>query len=332
MKNMKIMVFIMAVILAMPSNAVAQNGTDNQQTEQNSQKKKSKFGSFVRKVGEASTGINMSNEMFIVNPANSYVDIQLVGCYGDSKTQRVNLIFTAKSKSGDYNSARFGGSTEAYDAKGNSFKEYDSVGESVSLPANVPVKYTIKRIEKVPSTLQAFELISSKWYLDAGHHDQGKSKIEFRNVPIQWDVTPSQATGITPAITGNTTIENPANSLIDINFVGCYGDSINQNVQLVFLVKSKSGKYESARFGGSSQAYDANGNGYKEYSSGGESISITEGIPVKYTIKRIEKIPPTIKGLSIISVKWYLDAGHHDQGKSKIEFKNVPIQWNVSPE
>lgn len=332
MKNIKIAALIMAAMFTIQSNSIAQKESDNQQTEQGSQKKKSKFGSFVRKVGEASTGINMSNEMFIVNPASSYVDIQLVGCFGNSNTQQVELVFTAKSKSSDYNSARFGGSSQAYDTKGNIFKEYHSGGESAPLPAGVPVKYTIKRIEKVPSTLQAFELISSKWYLDAGHHDQGKSKIEFRNVPIQWDVTPGQTANTAPDITGNTTIKNPANSLIDINFVGCYGDSINQNVQLVFLVKSKSGKYENARFGGSSQAYDTNGNGYKEYSSGGESVSIPEGIPVKYTIKRIEKIPPTIKGLSIISVKWYLDAGHHDRGESKIEFKNVPIQWNVSPE
>lgn len=159
---------------------------------QENKSKKAKIGSFLRKVGEQTTGINMSNEFFIVNPAKSDVDIQLVGCYGNSGTRTATLIFTAKALHQEYPNAVFGGSTKAYDAKGKLYDKCQKAGYNITLPSGIAVPYGIEGIKNVSPELKQFEIIRLSWYLDSENHFIKDNPLEFRNVPIQWDVDPEE--------------------------------------------------------------------------------------------------------------------------------------------
>lgn len=73
---------------------------ETKQEQQQPEKKKSKLGSFVRKVGEATTGINMSNETFAVIPfdAQKLISMEVVSCTGNINTGQVLLTLAVKAK------------------------------------------------------------------------------------------------------------------------------------------------------------------------------------------------------------------------------------------
>ncbi len=191
-KNMTTLL-LAAVLFAVCPVALNAQESKQEQTE-TKEKKKSKFGSFVRKVGEQATGINMTDEPFTVIPAlvKRNLDIEFVECVGDKASESVTIAFTAKSKrlKADF---RVGGQGRdmAYDKSGNSFKNpssYTSVDKSC--PSGVPVRYEIT-FKSVPTDLQAFELVSIAWWLSVGN-DKGSSGnehacMEFRNIPIAWE-------------------------------------------------------------------------------------------------------------------------------------------------
>lgn len=320
-KTTRLIFLLLAISVAIPTISVAQ------------EKKKSKFGSFMRKMGESTTGINMTDEPFITNPVSDQLDLQIIGCYGDSASRQVQLVLMVTSKKSTFEAAVIGGGTEAYDTKGNVFKEYSSSGDDALLPLGIPVRYTIKRIEKVPPTLKAFELIRAKYYLNAGNHSGGQKKmIELHNIPIQWNKDPDSESMSTEPTGKKVLISSPVKSCADIELAGCYGDSKTGSVQLVLLVKSKA-NYKEATFGGNLQAYDTNGNLYKQNGSVADAVSLPAGIPVKYSVEGIRTVPASVKEFAIIRMKWYLDANNHSGNtQTKLELRNVPIQWDLQPE
>lgn len=202
MNNCKLMLWgtlFSFLLCAAPLTVCAQ---EEQQTETSAQqqepkKKKSKFGSILRKMGEATTGINMSNELFTVIPpvVKRNFDIEVVGCYGDRDSETVTLIFIAKSKKAkaDFRVGSIYGSDKAYDSKGTTFDRTGTRQVSQDCPVGVPVKYELA-FKGVPGTLKALELISLNWWMsagsDKGHSNSDTPNMEFRNVPILWDVVP----------------------------------------------------------------------------------------------------------------------------------------------
>ncbi len=185
---------LLAAVLFAFSPIISKAQEQKQENTETKEKKKSKFGSFVRKVGEQATGINMTDEPFTVIPAlvKRNIDIEFVECVGDRASESVTIAFTAKSKKlkADF---RVGGQGRdmAYDKSGNTFKNnsaYTSVDKSC--PSGVPVRYEIT-FKSVPTNLEALELVSIAWWLSVGN-DKGASGnehacMEFRNIPIAWE-------------------------------------------------------------------------------------------------------------------------------------------------
>lgn len=158
-------------------------------------KKKGSFGSFIKKMGERATGINMTDEPFVVNPLKSAIDVEFVGAYGDASTGEVSLVFKVKNKT-YVSRASFGGSvgstgnTTAFDSKGKSYSQERGC-PSFEVPKGIWVEIRCEgkyngAFQNVPETLEAFELVKMSVYIDANN----RGMIEFRNIPIQWGVVP----------------------------------------------------------------------------------------------------------------------------------------------
>lgn len=182
---MKQKILFIALALFLVGNVNAQSDTTSQKKE----KEKGKFGSFMRKVGEQTTGINMTDEPFIVNPLKSAIEIKFVGAYGDPTTGKVMVVIKAKNKTYESN-ATFGSGADksaAFDKKGKTYKAGEWVGKSYDTPKDLWVEVNIENaIREVPNTLDAFELINMYCYLNANN----RGLIELRNIPIQWGVMP----------------------------------------------------------------------------------------------------------------------------------------------
>lgn len=180
--------------------AVAQ--TDKKATE----KKSSKLGSMIRKVGEAATGINMSNETFVsMNfDAQKLIAMEVISCVGDSKTGQVQLTLAVKAKQEgvktNLGKSCGNGNQEcvmAYDTKGNSFEgrelgTYTEVAAQRENPMNIPVHYSFG-FTNIPASLTDIEMVRVEFYIAAKSGNVGSNMsnvepIQVRNIPILWDV------------------------------------------------------------------------------------------------------------------------------------------------
>ena len=162
---------------------------ETKQEQQQPEKKKSKLGSLVRKVGEATTGINMTNEPFIVNPLKTAIDVEFVSAKGSISTGLVSIVFKANNKT-HKGATGFGGSlnkTAAFDKGGKTYKQNGSTDKIFDSPKGIWVEITLEgknqAFENVPETLTSFELINMYCYIDANN----RGLIEFRNIPITWE-------------------------------------------------------------------------------------------------------------------------------------------------
>lgn len=186
MKNKNLLLLIVVMGCLFGSNiCFAQQDTirTEQQSSGKEEKKKSKFGSFIKKVGEATTGINMTNEMFIVNPDPLKLDIEFVECKGNTSGQYFEVVLKIKNKSTNdrlYVGAM--GSTKAFDSDGNSYETTFSSGKDYDIPTNVPVKVSVKYVKVLPSVAH-LELIN------VGTMKNGVKYgvIELHNVPVVWE-------------------------------------------------------------------------------------------------------------------------------------------------
>lgn len=176
---------ILLVVLA----ALLAGGLNAQSEKETKKKEKGKFGAFLGRVGEQATGINMTNEPFIVNPLSSSCDVELVGAYGNT-AGTVSLVFRIKNKTDE--KANFGGSsykTEAYDAKGKVYKQSIGYNRSYDTPKGLWVEVRMDgdyAFSNVPVGLASLELINVYCFLNRNT----TGMIEFRNIPIQWGVDP----------------------------------------------------------------------------------------------------------------------------------------------
>lgn len=208
---MKIL-FVSLLVAAMACPAFAQDAVEVPQTEQQEQladedgksskkgkkkeKKPSKFGNFMRRLGESATGINMSNELFIsVDPkARLYADILLIECTGDPQTGNVVLTLGVKAKQNGVTTTlgkKGGGqdAVQAFDAKGNTFEcSILSDCSRVDCPAGVPVQFKYA-FQNVPASLPVIECVTMDYRISGedgfvGTGDGGPMQI--RNIPIAW--------------------------------------------------------------------------------------------------------------------------------------------------
>jgi len=213
---MKKLVLLAVLAVFTAGSVIAQTETTEPQKEQSGkkgkkdekpegEKKKSGFGNFIRRVGESTTGINMSNETFAVLPARAkaLIQMEVVSCIGDSRDQSVLLTLAVKAKPNGKAKIDLGkpcGSgnqdcVTGYDTKGKTFQGQEvgsySQTRAKETPAGIPVEFQFA-FSAVPATLQAFELVQIEFYIygdsSAGSNMSGVDPIQVRNIPIQWDV------------------------------------------------------------------------------------------------------------------------------------------------
>lgn len=131
MKKKTFIISMLCLTLIGGSINVLQAQETKQEEQQQPEKKKSKLGSFVRKVGEATTGINMSNETFAVIPfdAQKLISMEVVSCTGNINTGQVLLTLAVKAKQEgvktNLGKSCGNGNQEcvtAYDTKGTTFE------------------------------------------------------------------------------------------------------------------------------------------------------------------------------------------------------------------
>ncbi len=189
--------WVLFSFLFLPSAAVAQTDTAKVeedsvtvQKDQPKEKKKSKFGSLLGKAVEVSTGLNVTNEPFIVNPLSGDFAVEFVSCQGNPSDGRVSLTFKVKSYINE-TGATFGGSTSgngeslAFAADGKNYKPYSSAGESVGVAKGTWVEVTLdakNSFYNVPTELKMFEVIKLSFSFNA----KTRGLLEFRNIPINW--------------------------------------------------------------------------------------------------------------------------------------------------
>lgn len=205
MKKKTFIISMLCLTLIGGSINVLQAQETKQEEQQQPEKKKSKFGSFVRKVGESATGINMSNETFVAMnmDAQRLIEIQVASCVRDTATNHVLLTLTVKAKQdgvktglgkpcGNGNQECVSG----YDTQGNTFTgqevgTFTQVSGNKENPMNVPVKYEFVFAD-IPPALHAIEVVTMEFYISAksGNVGSNMSKIEpiqVRNIQITWE-------------------------------------------------------------------------------------------------------------------------------------------------
>ncbi len=185
---MKKVILMLVIAMFTAGSVVAQNDS----IPGDGKKKGGKFSSFIKRTGERATGINMTDEPFVVNPLKSAVEVEFVGAYGDPSTGKVSVVFKVMNKT-YAKTMNFGGSlnrTAAFDKSGKTYKPYNSqgpIGEDTPKGIWIEVRCVGgDAFSDVPETLAAFELINMYCYVDANN----RGLIEFRNIPIQWGVAP----------------------------------------------------------------------------------------------------------------------------------------------
>ena len=193
----KILLFAVMALFAV-SSVMAQDSIPEKKD-----KKPSKFGSFVRRVGEATTGINMSDETFAVLPfkAQSLIKMEVVSCVGNSETGTVLLTLAVIAKQDkvktDLGKSCGNGNQEcvtAKDTKGKTFEgqEVGSISQigAKENPKGTPVEYQFK-FSTIPSTMTEIEVVLMEFYIhgntNVGSNMSDIDPIQVRNIPIQWD-------------------------------------------------------------------------------------------------------------------------------------------------
>lgn len=159
------------------------------QTDEKKEKKASKLGSFLKKTVEATTGLNVSDEIYMTQENNKLVgeaDIGFVGCYGDSKTGNVYLVLTVNFHNDD---GKFSLSIPAaVSSKGKVYKNDKSL--TFETVKGVPVELNTEKapIKNVPASLKHFESIKIYTHLVGRIVEH----IYLHNVPILWDEKPEE--------------------------------------------------------------------------------------------------------------------------------------------
>lgn len=137
------------------------------------------------------TAVITSNGVQLANPADEWVDIQFVGCYGNKATKVVKVVVKVTAKK-DMKMTTLGGpgsdNCKLYDADGNMYESDNSWGRGgLTLVADVPLKWDVaERVKDVPPTVDKFVAIKVPWHVDGSNHSSNLGDVVLKNVPIEW--------------------------------------------------------------------------------------------------------------------------------------------------
>lgn len=199
-------VLCLALIAGCTSSVFAQDASKDQATveqQKKPEKKKSKFGSFIRKVGESTTGINMSNETFVAMNINAQklIAMEVISCVRDKASNTVILTLGVKAKQNGVQTSLGkscgNGNQECvsgYDAQGNAYEgqevgSFSQVSGSKENPVGIPIKYEFA-FSDIPATLGSLEVVQVEFYIYSNQSSVGSNMsnvepIQVRNIPIQ---------------------------------------------------------------------------------------------------------------------------------------------------
>ncbi len=170
--------------------------------------------------------------------------------------------------------------------------------------------------------------------------NKGLEKVTGTNSDGASSSSTSSTVATIPIEWGGTMV-NPASKIMDVELVGVYGVKKTENFGNVYAVLKITVKIvkDNISLGGKTGgaqtvAFDADGNQYTPYNSGGASFTITEGIAVKCDLSStgrhtFEDVPIATKAFKKMKIDYYLDAQYRGYNGGAIEFNDVPIKWDV---
>ncbi|MBQ9254646.1 MAG: hypothetical protein IJ180_07740 [Bacteroidales bacterium] len=176
------LLLLMATLLVI-GGANAQNNKDKKE------KKTSKVGSFLKKTVESTTGLNVSDEVYITMESGEHknkIDLGFVGCYGDSHTGEVYMVITAKMKIDRIKV--YISQHSAATSKGKMYNigdNYNNVDVEYMKNIATEVNLDVTPLLNVPNSVTQFEDVKLRVQV-GGDTDS----YHFHNVPILWDVKP----------------------------------------------------------------------------------------------------------------------------------------------
>lgn len=140
------------------------------------------------------------------------------------------------------------------------------------------------------------------------------------------------------AIPSGGTMENPLASAVDIELVGAYGKTTSANYGEVYLVLKVKMLANKSRIslsggiqGGKTMAVDQDGNTYFSKYTVSDERQVTEGVFVNVKLDsergRFVDVKKTATTLQLIKLACFIDSDHH----GFIQFKDVPVKWDVEP-
>ena len=130
-------------------------------------------------------------------------------------------------------------------------------------------------------------------------------------------------------MSNGVSIVNPFREFIDVEFVGAYGDSSTGNVTFIFKARNKTDETR-ANFGGGnrSAAFDRQGKSYAPHlGADSKMINTPKNIWVEIRLDgfaAFQKVPDTVAMFNLVKVNIHIGANRGD-----IEFRDIPILWNV---
>ncbi len=338
-----ILVAMMGLLFMFGTSTTIFAQDETKETTEKPAKKKSKFGSFLRKVGESATGINMSDETFIAwdLKAQTKVELSFISAEGDVASREVLLTFSAKTKQSGISLEIAGISTSdeqdfAADLKGNRFEIDRKVDAGKKdLIEGIPVFYKIA-LKNVPIDLPAIEVVSLGYYLwskdsNIGSGMAGTQPMQIRNIPIQWN-NPG-----TENLVGWTA---SARLMCDLNVVSCIGDaSGNVVLTLAATAKNDNLKLELGKTNNNSQiveAFNNSGANYEgtcpgSYSECVGQKELIKGLPVQFQFV-FSGIENAIPSFDLIKSEFYLwspngSCGSNMSGVQPVQIRNIRIAW-----
>lgn len=301
--------------------------------DQPKEKKQSKFGSFIRRVGESATGINMSNELFVSFDMKAQTAAQIleVACEGNPASSELLVTILAKAKK---NGATMGlGSSRddfAADAKGNRFSVNARNNKSkghLDLLVDVPTRYEFV-VKDVPADLAVLEVLSLGFYIitpDFRISDGPEIEpVQIRNIPIKWETMPTQ----------NIVDESyELSAITQLYIVSCEGEKATGNVTLVIGATTEH-KEASLSLGSDNyklEAFDKSGNKYISTNGGGSvGEKFSKDLPKTFTYYFTDM--GALESIYLLRVGFYaiggdLRLGSNMAGVNPVSIKNIPITW-----
>lgn len=135
---------------------------------------------------------------YMINPLAKVMDVELVGCYGKSKSNNFGDVYLVlkvkmnivKSSISIGNSIGREGKSMAMDSDGNQYFIDNDAG--VNVVEGMFVRLNLNDEEKnqhfvdVPKKVTNFPLVKLGFYIDAAYREY----IELHDIPIIWDKTP----------------------------------------------------------------------------------------------------------------------------------------------